>query len=468
MAAAKPNIIIIMTDQQRRDSIGAAGSPWMKTPNIDRLAAEAVDFAECYCAAPSCVPSRASFFSCRYPHEIDVYHNGDRWSPTWVEQLRDAGYHTVNIGKMHTVPIDLKGGFDQRYIVENKDRPHNFAKPHGVMLDEWDKFLNNSGVPKPGRETYRSEHPLYETALGAYDWELDERYHSDVFVGTMAEWFLDKREADTPLFHQIGFPGPHPPFDPPAKWADMYDDAEIPVPHLTDEEYALQPPAHRRYREEMIEGNHDAVRWMGMPSAEQLQRLRQYYAGNVSLIDNQVGRILDALERNGYLDNCVILFTSDHGDCLGDHGHIQKWTMYDEIVKVPAFLWCPGTLPGGVRLDSMIQQMDLVPLLFELAGLEFDTPPLCQSAGEMLSGSGRAREFVFAEHGPCNMLPDIERMTMIRSREWKLVEYRNENYGELYDLTADPGELVNLWDDGRHRQTKNDLLRELRNWQGHL
>jgi arylsulfatase len=455
-----------MTDQQRFDSTGASGSEWMQTPNIDRIASEGVDFSECFCAAPSCVPSRASFFTCMYPHEIGVFHNGDAWTPSWVNLFKDAGYHTVNIGKMHTVPIDQTGGFDQRYIVENKDRPLKFEKPHGVFLDEWDKFLNNSGKTKPGRQNYRDHHPLYETSLGAYDWELEERYHSDVFVGTMAEWFLDQRKAETPLFLQIGFPGPHPPFDPPKRWVEMYKDVEIPVPKLSKQEYALQPTAHKRYRNEMINGNHDAVRWQDIPDHDQLLRLRRYYAANVSLIDSQVGRVIDALDRNGYLDNCLILFTSDHGDCLGDHGHIQKWTMYDQVVKVPAYLWGPGILPRTGRVDGMIQQMDLAPLLFSMAGIPIEIPPLCRSAEPVLTGRDTGRPFVFAEHGQCNMLPNIERMSMIRSKQWKLVEYRNQNEGELYDLLKDPGELVNLWDAKSYRGMRNHMTAELNSWRG--
>jgi arylsulfatase len=453
-----------MTDQQRWDSVGISGSRWMQTPNIDRLASQGINFSECFCAAPSCVPSRASFFTCRYPHEIDVYHNGDKWTPSWVGQLREAGYHTVNVGKMHTVPVDQPAGFDQRYPVENKDRVINRQRPHGVFLDEWDKYLNNVGIPKPGRQSYRANHPLYETALGAYDWELAEEHHSDVFVGTMAEWFLNQRQADTPLFLQIGFPGPHPPFDPPKRYADAYDGAAIPVPNLTEEEYGLQPPAQRRYRQEMVNGNHDAVRWHHMPEASQLRRLRRYYAGSVSLIDEQVGRIMDALRRNGYLDNCIILFTSDHGECLGDHGHIQKWTMYDEITRVPAYLWAPALLPSSMQVNSLVQQMDLVPFLFDLAGLHFDVPAKCSSASSAVKGDDSGRECVFAEHGPCNMLPDIGRMTMIRNKEWKLVEYRGEPEGELYDLMSDPQELVNLWEEAGCREDRNKLVDEIDRW----
>ena len=462
-SANRPHIILIMTDQQRWDSTGASGAHWMKTPNIDRIASEGINFRSCFCAAPSCVPSRASFFSQQYPHEMDVYSNGDSWTPTWVETLRDAGYHTVNIGKMHTVPLEQPGGFDQRYIVENKDRPLNFSKPHGVFLDEWDKYLNNSGVTKPSRQSYRECHPLYQTALGAYDWELEDKYHSDIFVGSMAEWFLDQRKADSPLFLQIGFPGPHPPFDPPGRFAEEYEGEALPIPAISEREYALQPPAHRRYRREMIEGNHDAVRWHEIPNPDQLKRLRRYYAGNVTLINEQIGRIMKALERSGYLDDSIILFTSDHGDCLGDHGHIQKWTMYDQVIKVPAYLWGPRYLPRRGPVDAMIQQMDIVPLLFDLAGVQLDVPAKCISAADTIAG-GSGREHVFAEHGPCNMLPDIEGMTMVRSREWKLVEYRNEQVGELYDLRQDPGELVNCWDDVRHRGIRDELLEALWKW----
>ena len=121
--------------------------------------------------------------------------------------MQAAGYHTVNVGKMHTVPMDGKFGFDQRFIVENKDRPLWLHLPHGAMLDEWDKFLLNSGVRKPSRAGYMADFPEWEWGLGAFEWPLDEQYHPDVFVGTMAEWFIDKRESASPLFLQV-FPGP--------------------------------------------------------------------------------------------------------------------------------------------------------------------------------------------------------------------------------------------------------------------
>jgi arylsulfatase A-like enzyme len=213
----------------------------------------------------------------------------------------------------------------------------------------------------------------------------------------------------------------------------------------------------------MVAGNHDAVRWHERPTQEQLLRLRRYYAANVTLIDEQVGRVLDALERKGYLENAILLFTSDHGDCLGDHGHIQKWTMYDVITRVPAVLWAPGRLPTGGRVKELIQQMDLAPALFELAGLE---PPggSALSALPVALDERAGREVVFAEHSADNILQEVEFVTMVRTCDWKLVHYLDQPWGELYDLRRDPGEIRNLWNDQGYQDVRKELVETLRDW----
>lgn len=130
----------------------------MQTPALDRLAREGVAFEQCFCAAPSCVPAGASFLNARYPHTLGVYSNGDRWDRSWVEPFQAAGYRTINIGKMHTIPMDVPCGLDQRFVVDNKDRPRG-KQPHGNYYDESDKLLYNLGLRKPSRDTYRAEHP---------------------------------------------------------------------------------------------------------------------------------------------------------------------------------------------------------------------------------------------------------------------------------------------------------------------
>lgn len=460
---AHPNIILFITDQQRFDTIGALGGVHVKTPNIDRLTRTGTSFTQCYCAAPSCVPSRASFFNLKYPRETGVHHNGSTWTHSWVEDLQRAGYHTVNIGKMHTVPFDTPCGFDERFVVENKDRPLKLNQAHGGFYDEWDKFLNNQGIRKPSRETYKKEYPGYEEALGAYEWPLENFNHPDIFVGTMARWFVEQRESASPLFLEIGFPGPHPPYDPPAGYLEKYADMAIPVPVTTRDELDKQPLAQKAYRQEMITGNHDAIRWRECPDQDSLKRLHKHYAANITLIDEQIGVILDALERRGYLENSIVIFTSDHGDCLGEHGHIQKWTMYDSVVRVPMIVRA-SELPSGECCEALLQQMDIIPMMFELAGVLLSETCSALSALPVVRGEHPGREHVFAEHSRDNILKAVDMMQMIRSKEWKLVDYDRGSVGELYNLSVDPKETNNLWSDPKHQHKKAELLAILNEW----
>jgi arylsulfatase A-like enzyme len=434
----KPNVILIMTDQQRWDCISSAKGGWAPTPNIDKLAAEGVTFEQCYCAAPSCVPSRASFFNLKYPGQLNVMKNGDAWDTTWVSQFKAAGYRTVNCGKMHTQPFDARAGFDQRLIVENKDR---FHQPR--FYDDWDKHLKFLGIEAPNRNNLKN-HPEYDTCMGAFLWPLPTELHWDAFVGKHAQWMI-KEHNDKPLFMQIGFPGPHTPYDPPASYLDRVDDDAIPLPRAFDEADDIPPLAE--YRRIMETQNHDCVRWHAHPSKEQLHRIRKYYAANVAMIDEQVGKIIDMLKQKNMLDNTIIVFTSDHGDAMGDHGQIQKWTMYDCVTRIPAIAWAPGKLPQGKTVAGLIAQMDLIPMIFDLAGVPLQDAGEAQNALDVATGNSDGREVVFSEHGKCNMLPGIEKMVMVRSQQFKLVAYPQRDYGELYDLVNDPDEMKNLWAD---------------------
>ena len=148
---SRPNIILIMTDQQRADTIGALGASWMHTPNLDRLVREGTAFTECFVTSPVCVASRASLFTGKYPHSCQVFSNFQPWEPTWVGSLARQGYHCVSIGKMHINPYDAAGGFHQRFVVENKDRPLFLEERDRAIYDEWDKALRVRGLEKPSR-----------------------------------------------------------------------------------------------------------------------------------------------------------------------------------------------------------------------------------------------------------------------------------------------------------------------------
>ena len=316
-----PNIILIITDQQRYDTIAELGFPHMETPNLDRLVREGTTFENCHITAPSCAPARASLFTGYYPHTTGIYKNADRWTKTWVSQLADTGYHCVNIGKMHTYPFETEAGFHERYVVENKDR----YLEGRYYFDEWDKALAAQGLQKQQRESYRKRSD-YDQALGAFDWELPEDTHSDNFVGNMAKWWLDtKPKMGKPLFMQIGFPGPHPPYDPIPRYAESYMKKKLPIDEVTQEDLDSQPEPFKQMRVHNTKVDHDSVVHQLDPSPEDRHRQRAYYLANVTMIDEKVGEILQSLDDNGYLDNSVVIFTSDHGDCLTDHGHSLQW-----------------------------------------------------------------------------------------------------------------------------------------------
>lgn len=461
MADERPHIIFIITDQQRFDTIRALGFPYMDTPNLDRLVTEGVSFNNCFITAPSCAPSRASIFTGYYPHTTGIMKNADSWSRSWVELLADAGYTCVNVGKMHTWPYDTPLGFHERYVVENKDR----YLENRYYFDEWDKALAARGLVKQQREFYRRRDD-YNEALGAFDWELPPETHSDNFVGNFAAWWIRHKPAPTqPLFLQIGFPGPHPPYDPTPDYAQIYMDKKLPLPHVTEEELASQPPPFHAMRHHNAEVDHDSVVHLLNPTREQLHRQRAYYLANVSMIDQKIGEILQALEEKGYLDNAVVIFTSDHGDALGDHGHSQKWTMYDIITRVPLIVWAPGRFTGDRSFNQLCSLMDIGPTILELAGV---TPPASMEAESLMPAlTGEAwegRDVVFAEHSRDGILQETDFMTMVRTQEWKLVHFLGEPFGQLFDLVHDPDEVNNLWDDPRHADKKRELLDILREW----
>lgn len=471
MPAQRPNIVFIITDQQRFDTIAALGYPHMHTPHLDRLVREGVTFTNCHVTAASCAPSRASLFTGYYPHTTGVLRNADLWRRSWIEDLAATGYRCVNVGKMHTYPYHTPLGFHERYVVENKDR----YLEERWYFDEWDKALKARGLVKQQREQYRKR-PDYRQALGAFLWELPEDLHSDNFVGNTAQWWINTYPVTQPLFLEIGFPGPHPPYDPVPRYVDHYLHQQLPLLPVTPAELDAQPPCLKELRVHNQEVDHDSVVLDLHPTPEQRHRQRAYYLANVTMIDEQVGGILQALESRGYLDNSIVIFTSDHGDCLTDHGHSQKWTMYDTITRMPLIVWkgrnveLPGYEPGR-RIDGLCSQFDIGPAILELAGV---TPPQNMEARSLLpavrgDAAWREREFVFAEQARDGILTGCEFMTMVRSRDWKLVHFLGQDGdqpGQLFDLRTDPDEVVNLWDSPEpvHQTKRRELLDVLRDW----
>jgi len=211
--------------------------------------------------------------------------------------------------------------------------------------------------------------------------------------------------------------------------------------------------------------DHDAVLWNMNPTAEQLRRLRAHYLGNVTMIDEALGRFIEVLERKGYLDESLIIFTSDHGDNLGDHGLSQKWSMYDTVTRVPAIFWAPGEVKAGQKVDGLCQLFDIGPTILEWAGAPL--PPACQAQSLMPALRGEpwaGRDEVFAEQAGDVSLTGAQLITMVRDKRYKITHIVGSDEGQLFDLQEDPQEERNLWFDPAHDEQKQRLLHSLLEW----
>ncbi|SEE85512.1 sulfatase family protein [Ruania alba] len=462
-SARRPNIVFIITDQQRWDTIAALGHAHAHTPHLDRLVREGTAFSHMYVTSPSCAPSRASLFTGLYPHTTGVYKNDDVWRHSWVEEVAAQGYRCANVGKMHTFPYDASVGFHERHVVENKDRG---SPDLPFLFDDWDKALWSHGHVKPDRRTLRNL-PDYGDRLGAFDWELPEDLHVDNFVGNMARHWIDVSPdiSDQPFFLQVGFPGPHPPYDAVPRYIEKYTDREIPDPCNSRRDRDGQPDVLKALREQHVRNDHDSVVHDEDPSPERSRRQRQHYLANISMIDAQVGGLIESLDARGVLEDTVIIFTSDHGDALGDHGHSQKWTMYEPSVRVPAIVWGPGRVRAGYVVDELTSLFDLGPTVLDLVGA--DTPAWMEARsllGACTGADWRGREYVFAEHARDGILTETALMTMVRSSDWKLVEFVDSDQGQLFDLRSDPMEEQSLWDDPACLSVKAELRQTISRW----
>jgi arylsulfatase len=220
-------------------------------------------------------------------------------------------------------------------------------------------------------------------------------------------------KLDRPLFVEIGFPGPHPPFDPTSEYAEQYLDRELPEPKLSASDLNGQPEPMTALRRHHQEVDHDSVAHGPEADDEQLHRQRAHYYANVAMIDEQVGALIDALEANGYEDT-VVVFTSDHGEMLRDHGYIQKWTMYDEVTRVPTMVWSPGRFESAT-VDDLVSLFDLGPTVLELAGAPVDDAMEAGSLLPALEGEEQwsGRDVVFAEHTGTGILRKTDFMTYL-------------------------------------------------------
>jgi len=434
-----PNIIWITDDQHRYDCLGCNGNPVVQTPHLDALAAQGVRFAHCFSQSPVCAAQRASFLTGRYPHLHGQLSNGFTMAPGevwWTELLRDAGYLTAGIGKMHLEPWDDAHGFEHRYIVEGKD----------FLLgeDEYAKHCKAKyGFIRPRAEYTRRGLTMSDPMPSAVPYED----YIDTFVTDEALRFLGHTKDDArPLALHVSLLSPHHPVDPPPEYFERYAGKPVPPHCFSPDEKQTKPP-------EQIE---QMWRWDRADEAHRQRMWRSYYA-LVTLVDDQVGRLIDKLGEVGRLDDAFIVFTTDHGEMLFDHGLFDKaFAFYDQVVRIPAIVRWPQRLPAGAAVDAIVESTDLVATTLAAAGL--DVPSFMTSRDLMPLMRGEVdsvRDYAVTQHFNIRSL---------RTRDMKLVFYGGRDYGELYDLSADPDELHNRWDDAAYAGAKAELMRRLADW----
>ncbi len=450
MLPNQPNIILIITDQQRFDTIAAWGNEHMITPHMDRLANEGLSFRQAYCPGATCVASRAAIFTGMYGHNTGVYTFQD-WANhrTWVQDLADAGYRCVNMGKMHFGPRDVPGGFHERVIVEN---PTNMTHDQGGVDDDWGRYLQWHGAERPLRRNQTD--PEWLQKYQGVPWHLAEHLHSDVFIGTAATSWIQNYRGDAPFFLQVGLTGPHEPWDPLPRHLEMYEGRDLPKPVWREGELAAKPPQHQSHQEFHATTSHESVIEMRQIDEAGMDHMRRHYYAKITTVDEQVGRVLAALEERGWYEDSLIIFCSDHGEMLGDHHMAYKWLMYDPIVHVPMIVRAPGNRARTV--DDLVSLMEIGPTILAAAGVDMPTYLEGRSLLPYLHDEPiDPREYVFAEDNY---------QIMMRSQTEKLVYYIGQEEGELYDLEQDPHELENLWSQPEHAARKEQLLNALLNW----
>ena len=447
MSAKRPNILWICTDQQRYDTIGALNNPQVRTPNIDKLVASGVAFERAFCQSPICTPSRGSFLTGMYPSTIHGCFNGNEYwdeaAPLVTALLADAGYDCALSGKLH-----LAGTCGRVEPRPKHDGYRLFHWSHDPE-DQWEEgHVYAEWIAQQGQN-------LGELRKMPHDFPPE--LHQTAWCSDRAIDFIEADHDGKPWLMSVNIFDPHEPFDPPQSYLDRYDPESLSGPLFRESDLAAQAKlAAIDFQTPCRRPEDFNAKW-----------IQAAYYAMIELIDDNVGRMLDALERSGQRENTIVIFMSDHGEMLGDHGLLLKGCrFYEGLVRVPLIVSWPGQFLADVRRRTLVELTDIAPTLLELAGLPIPDRMQGRSLTSLLTEPDAAdahRDFVRCEYYNAINAKYNEPFTgsfatMLRDERHKLVVYHGHGIGELFDLDADPGEFDNLWDDPARQETKLGLL----------
>lgn len=425
--AERPNVLVVMSDQQRPDTLGFRGETPCRTPNMDRLAREGASLDRAMTPCPLCLPSRAAMFTGLYPHENDMLDNTASALERCqlLETFRDGGYQVSYAGKWH-LGQDNIGNFTDRDAGDSTAEYSRWCEARG-LVDGW--TFNDPRV-----RTHRS--PSMSTPV-ALPLDMPSETTNDAYIADFAIDHLRTRDPARPFLQVCSFNGPHPPFMIPEPYFSMYDPQEVARPANFGPQ-PDEPQVNRTsyYRQLFLDHGSEFEAW---------RKSHAVYWGFTTLIDDQLGRLLGELDRQGVTDDTVILFLSDHGENLGAHGLWHKMVAYEESIRVPCILRWPARIAAGLRSDAPASLIDIAPTLAALCDLPHRPEWRGTDLSGLLGGTVPADDQrpLFALHRPLG--------DWMGTRPWRMIEQAGMKYvwhgsgeRELFDLRRDPRELCNL------------------------
>jgi arylsulfatase A-like enzyme len=496
----RPNFLYIMTDQLRADWLGAAGHPVVKTPNIDALAASGLMFKNFHSTSPVCMPNRATFLTGRYPTTHGLRYNGctlPARANTFVDVLAASGYHTAAIGKSHLQPMTayppLNDDTGPERLIDDAWQPdganYEQEEPGRFESDEWYQYetpyygyqhvdmVTGHGDQCGGHyeQWFRQQAPNWRelhdpanqlphdyTCPQAYRTPVPEALYTTSFIRDRAIGYLASRKGEAdPFFSFVSFPDPHHPFNPPGKYWDMYDPADFELDLPYEAHQNPTPPMQFVHEAWQSAAKQFSPQTATMASKRQLQEAMALSAGMLTMIDDAIGEIVAALKANGLYENTVMCFNSDHGDYLGDFNLLLKGAMpFRSITRVP-MIWSDPRDRTARTSEALAATIDLPATILDRVGLAPYTGMQAESFLPVLQGdAAQHRDDLFIEYndgGPRLGFKTPSRVKSIVTDQYRFTLYKDEPWGELYDLEADPNETHNRWDDPAYASVKADL-----------
>jgi len=423
----RPNILLIVTDQQRADALGVAGHPVLDTPFIDELATTGTRFTSAYSACPVCVPARRTLLTGATPAHHGVVMNYDTRLdlPTLPGELTRAGYHTHLAGKLHLYPIRKLHGFMSADWAESPDQRHL-----GRFRNDYQRFLIEHGHFGPN---LGYAHGMTSLGWVARPFHMDDRFHYTNWTAEMALRFLERRDPTVPFFLKLSIFAPHQPCTPPQYYWDKYMQMDLPEPRVGDWSRVYDGP----------QAGLSVNAWRVALKPDSQKRMMAGYYGSIEHLDHQIGRVLKCIPKN-----TVVVFVSDHGEMLGDHQWIRKRSGYEGSAKIPFIVNLPASMKvrQGTTVDKPVELMDVMPTLLDIAGLDCPETVDWQSVLPLVRGEDTPWRDLL--HGECAFVPSSNSGTQyLTDGKHKYITWPGTGQEQFFDLENDPHEMRDLIDD---------------------